>query len=293
VTDGFGNSIASVGDIDGDGRPELLVGAWNETVSSVTVGSVSLFSGATGVLLRKITATPGTQNFGSSVAAMGDYDGDGVPDFAAHYPVAMIGGVPKNMGTARVISGATGADLAAISIGLRGPIAAAGDVNLDSVADLLVAGGFSAPRSELLLGRCAPPTPYCTAKINSLGCLPSSSFSGASSASIGPDLTLSATQVQGQKSGLLFWGLASASLPFGGGLLCVAPPVKRTSVSSSGGSNQDCSGTLAYTFTKTYLATNGLTPGSQVYTQFWMRDPGFAAPNNLGLTRGMRFTVWP
>jgi hypothetical protein len=38
---------------------------------------------------------------------------------------------------------------------------------------------------------------------------------------------------------------------------------------------------------------HGLVGGSTVYTQYWMRDPGFPFPDNIGLTNGLRFTLCP
>ena len=36
-------------------------------------------------------------------------------------------------------------------------------------------------------------------------------------------------------------------------------------------------------------------PAQEVFTQFWSRDNGFPAPNNVGLTGGLKFAVvpWP
>ncbi len=89
----FGISVASMGDLDGDGVPDLAVGAEFDNASGTyrgavhvmlmnadgTVKSTSEINGATpnGPVL------PDYGNFGISVASMGDLDGDGVPDLAA------------------------------------------------------------------------------------------------------------------------------------------------------------------------------------------------------------------
>ena len=41
------------------------------------------------------------------------------------------------------------------------------------------------------------------------------------------------------------------------------------------------------------MASKGLTAGTDVFTQFWSRDSGFAPPNSIGLTRGLRFLILP
>jgi hypothetical protein len=54
----FGRGVAGVPDVDGDGRGEIAVGAWLETVapSAEKVGRAYLFSGATGALLVTIVS---------------------------------------------------------------------------------------------------------------------------------------------------------------------------------------------------------------------------------------------
>lgn len=70
-------TIARVGDIDGDRRDDFVVGGavFNGP------GGAFVFSGRTGqVLVRGMDPQPG-DNLGASVDGCGDMDGDGVPDF--------------------------------------------------------------------------------------------------------------------------------------------------------------------------------------------------------------------
>jgi hypothetical protein len=139
----------------------------------------------------------------------------------------------------------------------------------------------------------APPFVYCTAKINSLGCTPEISTSGPPSVCCGGLFFVNASNVLSQQNGLLFWGRASSDLPFQGGTLCVAQPLIRTSVMSSGGSLQggDCSGTYSFHWSEAYIASQGLLPGTRVFAQFWSRDPG--SPSTTGLTNAVDFTFIP
>ncbi|MCC6406182.1 MAG: hypothetical protein IT453_03375 [Planctomycetes bacterium] len=139
------------------------------------------------------------------------------------------------------------------------------------------------------------PEVYCTAKTNSLGCVPQLAFSGSPSLSGPDDFTLSATQVLNNKFGIVFWGPGATAIPFGGGTLCVKAPIVRTNVQSSGGNPppDDCSGDYSLLFSHAYVAAQGLTPGFVVHGQFWSRDPGFAPPDNLGLTAAVRFELRP
>jgi hypothetical protein len=81
-TGGFGLSVSGVEDADGDGRGDLLAGAYYEDGGAFNAGRVYLFSGATGALLRTLTSpNPEFQGyFGFSVAGVADADGDGRGD---------------------------------------------------------------------------------------------------------------------------------------------------------------------------------------------------------------------
>lgn len=115
------------------------------------------------------------------------------------------------------------------------------------------------------------------------------------SASVHEALRLTATQARNQKQGISFWGYTSASLPIGGGTLCVAPPIVRTSVQNSGGSSSgtDCTGGYAFAADHAYLATVAVPYGSVIHGQYWSRAPGFLPPQNVGFTDGIAFVISP
>jgi hypothetical protein len=72
-------SLAKMGDIDGDGADDFVVGCSDPQAR----GSVHLVSGRTGAILRTSRGlAPGDKTF-DLVSNVGDYDGDGVADFAA------------------------------------------------------------------------------------------------------------------------------------------------------------------------------------------------------------------
>ncbi len=89
--DNFGTAIAGLGDVTGDGVPDLAVGAAGDVTSVHYEGSVVIVSGADCTVVRKCAEPPGPPGYsghrlGQSLAAIGDVTGDGVPDFAAGAP---------------------------------------------------------------------------------------------------------------------------------------------------------------------------------------------------------------
>lgn len=141
----------------------------------------------------------------------------------------------------------------------------------------------------------SPTQTYCTAKINSQGCTPAIAASGTPSYGGSAPFTITATNELNQKPGLLFHGFAAASTPFQGGFKCVASPTQRGAILSSGGSpsGNDCTGAYTSDFAAEIRAYTDpmLTPGREVFAQFWSRDPGVATTTNL--SDAVRFTISP
>jgi len=140
----FGGSLASAGDVNGDGYADVVVGAVGASGGS---GQVYLYlGGATGLAsspAMTITGSDGfTASFGTSVASAGDVNGDGYADVVVGaYAAARAGRAYLFLGGAAGLSSSpaaalTGPDGSDGQFG--GAVASAGDINADGFADVVI-----------------------------------------------------------------------------------------------------------------------------------------------------------
>lgn len=145
-----GESVASAGDLDGDGKPEIICGAPNHDTGSGIDGHVYVVSGddplaSSPAILFEIAGTTGSQErLGTGVAGIGDITNDGVPDIAvaAHAyddglgtvgRIALYSGASSGQGTLlRRWEGTQPFSSYALTI------ASGGDANGDGIFDLIV-----------------------------------------------------------------------------------------------------------------------------------------------------------
>lgn len=145
-SDGFGRSISRVGDVNGDGISDMLIGAPRSIVLGMRVGSAFIYSGLDGSLLQTLNGTVDNDQFGISVADAGDVNGDGFADVIIGADQTSFNG--RNFsGSAYVFSGVDGTLIfhwegAAAWSYFGSAVAGAGDVNQDGCADVIVGAPF-------------------------------------------------------------------------------------------------------------------------------------------------------
>ncbi len=79
--EGLGTSISDCGDVNGDGRADLCVGAWQNSEAAPSAGKIRLFSGDDGDVLATWTCKQQGDTLGFDACGIGDVDGDGAIDY--------------------------------------------------------------------------------------------------------------------------------------------------------------------------------------------------------------------
>ena len=147
--DDFGAGLAALGDVDGDGVPDLAVGSPGEDTNANASGRVDVISGADGSTIRTLFGTGHLHVFGRTVANPGDVSGDGVDDLLVTAAGENI--PPAWGGIVRLFDGASGAQLdlysngattSDLAEGYGDSLAGAGDLDGDGVRDVLVGAPF-------------------------------------------------------------------------------------------------------------------------------------------------------
>jgi hypothetical protein len=196
--DQAGRSIAAVGDVNGDGRPDLLIGAYKASAPGrPDSGQAYVIYGKphTGIVdLRNVGKDPSLgfridgaagstclgvpcgDEAGRSVASAGDVNGDGRPDLLIGAPGASIDGKNQNGAVYVVYAPPAGTKVIDLAyIGTRGnhqgfridgeasgdlagtAVASAGDLNGDGVPDVLVGAPESAVEAGTAYAVLSPP----------------------------------------------------------------------------------------------------------------------------------------
>ena len=107
---GFGRALANLGDVNGDGVPDLAVGSPTRAVGTSVTGAVIACSGADGSVLWEVVGDAPAGQLGRALATIMDVDADGVANVAA-------GGRVGTTGEVRILSGASGALITTLSEG--------------------------------------------------------------------------------------------------------------------------------------------------------------------------------
>lgn len=153
--DQLGTAVAAAGDVDGDGLADLLVGAPLHDLSGEDAGAIYLVAGPATTQMNtpdaKLYGEDPGDRAGTSIAGIGDVDGDGLADVAIGAPGRDSAG--QDAGSAYLLFGplAGHIDLADADLELSGAaafdftgqaVAAAGDVDADGFPDLLIGAPF-------------------------------------------------------------------------------------------------------------------------------------------------------
>jgi hypothetical protein len=147
---------------------------------------------------------------------------------------------------------------------------------------------------------CPNPVVYCTAGTTSNGCVPAIGASGPISVASSSGCLVNVAQVEGQRSGIILYGLSGGvAFPWGSGstsFFCVKSPTARTPQQNSGGVAGQCDGALSIDL-RAYLANNPtvlgnpLNVGATFSVQGWFRDP--PAPRSTNLSDAVRIQACP
>jgi len=244
--DGLGNFVGGVGDIDHDGRADVVAGIWKTNLVGENSGSARVYSGADGHVLFQFDGEAEGDGFGSAVHGAGDVDGDGTGDIVISAFQDDFGAL-TNAGSVWVYSGKDGALLfsdhgtgALDELGVE--VGGGGDVDENGFADV-ISGAYWNDDNGMNSG-VVKVWSLCDGKVlhygqgcaGSGGATPELHLLGCPKP--GSVVTLTLGSAPGGSTAFLFFGLGQGTLPLASGCaLFVAPllpPILMLPVSGSG-----------------------------------------------------------
>ena len=159
----FGWSVASAGDVNGDGYSDVIVGAYRYDYNQSADGRVYVYLGSASGLATNATWTAvGEQadaNLGVSVATAGDVNGDGYAEVIVG--TGREGRANVYFGSASGLAASAAWTVASDQLYVDASVASAGDVNGDGYSDVIVGlAGYDNPqidegRTSVYLGSAA------------------------------------------------------------------------------------------------------------------------------------------
>ncbi len=161
-SDYFGFSVEGLGDIDGDGVPDMAVGAYGEDTAGLNAGTIFVIRlNANGTVKSDQAITDGlggftaalssSDNFGASLTRLGDLDGDGTVDLGVGAPGDDDGGASRGAFYQLFLTG-TGTVTATVKVSSSTPafggflddgdsvgvgLGSAGDLDGDGIIEIL------------------------------------------------------------------------------------------------------------------------------------------------------------
>jgi hypothetical protein len=282
----FGSHLEFSDDVDGDARADFIVGNFSSP------GNAYLYSGTDGSLIWSVAGQNSLDGFGWGIAALGDTNGDAVPDFAVG--ANGVDNVASASGTIMVFSGTDGSKLVEYNGNAYGAylgiaVAGLGDVDGDGMGDMVVAAmpPFHAPTFpgyvRIYSGGCqGAAVEYGTGLAGSGGFVPHLSAQGCPGISTSFGITVD--QALGGAAGVLILGFSAVDVPFVGGSLLSGPPLSMIPLVTPGVGN----GAGIMTSTSVLNDDPGLV-NLQFYLQAVLADAG--APQGYSMSNGLSVLV--
>jgi hypothetical protein len=158
----YAESIASLGDVDGDGYGDFAVGSPSEDTVYVYRGGPTGFADPPSLVLTG----PAESRFGDALSGAGDVNADGYADLLVGLPIQEASGGSSVVGGARVYFGSASGLSSSAFVELEPPassdeqgfgqfVSSAGDIDGDGKGDVAVYGGvgsFDPQRIYVYLG---------------------------------------------------------------------------------------------------------------------------------------------
>ncbi|MFT4542327.1 MAG: hypothetical protein ACI835_004795 [Planctomycetota bacterium] len=286
----LGQVLDGSGDLDGDGRRELVGGAPNHTGSAANAEEGQVFvvafdPGSNPCWTVRWSQQGGSSQamFGSGISTAGDADGDGVDDL--FIGAKRSDGTGGFEGVGYLFSGADLTSPAKTIVSEAGghlysaaDVAITGDLTGDGIGEMLIGVGYSDTTGHdhgiagLWSGSAGGYKFVCQAASNSAGGGAQIDFSGGTSVNANV-FSLHASGAAPSQPGLFFYGSAVTAAPFGDGFRCVGGQVFRLGPPSTSDANGELSRTVDMNAAPSASGPGQISSGSSWTFQLWYRDP--------------------